>query len=178
MKKGIFSAKRLCRSGVIAALYVVFTVSFGSLSFFGGMQVRPSEGLCMLPLLYPEAVAALCVGCFLSNLFSPFAIFDITVGVGATLLAALCTYFTGKFVKNKPLKIISGGIFPVLFNAAAVPLIVLLADGGGVSAITLAAYFSIAGEVALSEAIWVYAVGVPLTLFCMRRRDKKTALFE
>ena len=178
MKKGIFSAKRLCRSGVIAALYVVFTVSFGSLSFFGGMQVRPSEGLCMLPLLYPAAVAALCVGCFLSNLFSPFAIFDITVGVGATLLAALCTYFTGKFVKNKPLKIISGGIFPVLFNAAAVPLIVQLADGGGIGAITWAAYFSIAGEVALSEAIWVYAVGVPLTLFCIRRRDKKTALFE
>ena len=178
MKNGVFSAKRLCRSGVVAALYVVFTVSFGSLSFLGGIQVRPSEGLCMLPILYPDAIAALCAGCFLSNLFSPFAIFDVTVGVAATLLAALGTFVTGKCLKNTPLKLIIGGIFPVLFNAAAVPIIVLLADGGGLGAITAAAYFAVAGEVALSEAIWVYAVGVPLTLFCMRRREKKTALFE
>lgn len=178
MKKGIFSAKRLCRSGVIAALYAVFTVSFGSLSFLGGIQVRPSEGLCMLPLLYPDAITALCAGCFISNLFSPFAVFDVTIGVAATLIAALCTFLTGKIVKNTLLKLIVGGIFPVLVNAAAVPLIVFLADGGGVSAITAAAYLAVAGEVALSQAIWVYAVGVPLTLFCMRMRDKKTALFE
>ena len=117
MKKGFFSAKRLCRSGVVAALYVVFTVSFGSLSFLGGMQVRPSEGLCMLPLLYPEAVAALCVGCFLSNLFSPFAIFDITVGVGATLLAALCTRrLRGKFWL--------AAAMPVVFNGVIVGAVV------------------------------------------------------
>ena len=140
MKNGTFSAKRLCRSGVIAALYVAFTVSFGNLSFFGGLQVRPSEGLCMLPLLYPDAILALTVGCFLSNLFSPFVVFDVTLGVLATLLAALCTWGCGK--------------------------------------LTFAAYIAVAGEVALSEAIWVYAVGTPLTLFCMKQQEKKVALFE
>ena len=64
MENKLFSAKALCRSGVIAALYVALTVSFGSLSFLGGLQVRPSEGLCMLPLIYPEAVLALTVGCW------------------------------------------------------------------------------------------------------------------
>ena len=82
MENKLFSAKALCRSGVIAALYVALTVSFGSLSFLGGLQVRPSEGLCMLPLIYPEAVLALTVGCFISNLFSPFAVFAVTLGVG------------------------------------------------------------------------------------------------
>lgn len=178
MKNGTFSAKRLCRSGVIAALYVAFTVSFGNLSFFGGLQVRPSEGLCMLPLLYPDAILALTVGCFLSNLFSPFVVFDVTLGVLATLLAALCTWGCGKLIKNKALKIIAGGIFPVLFNAIAVPFIVLMSGGSGAESLTFAAYIAVAGEVALSEAIWVYAVGTPLTLFCMKQQEKKVALFE
>ena len=33
--------------------------------------------LTILPLIYPEAVLALTVGCFISNLFSPFAVFDV-----------------------------------------------------------------------------------------------------
>lgn len=104
MENKLFSAKALCRSGVIAALYVALTVSFGSLSFLGGLQVRPSEGLCMLPLIYPEAVLALTVGCFISNLFSPFAVFDVTLGVGATI--ACCNLHAAhrqgnrKFEKN------------------------------------------------------------------------------
>ncbi len=180
MRNQIVSAKALCRSGVIAALYVALTVSFGSLSFFGGLQVRPSEGLCLLPLFYPEAVFALTAGCFISNLFSPFAVFDVTMGVAATLLAAICTRLIGKAIQNSkktlPLKIALGGLFPVLFNAAIVPLIVLL-GGTGTGGITAAAYFAVAWELGLGEAIWVYAVGTPLILFCNRQREKNNPLF-
>ena len=180
MRNQIVSAKALCRSGVIAALYVALTVSFGSLSFFGGLQVRPSEGLCLLPLFYPEAVFALTVGCFISNLFSPFAAFDVTLGVAATLLAAICTRLIGKaFADTKrtlPAKIALGGFFPVLFNAAIVPLIVLL-GGTGTGEIAAAAYFAVAWEVGLGEAIWVYAAGTPLILFCNRQRAKNNPLF-
>ena len=180
MENKNFSAKALCRSGVIAALYVALTVSFGSLSFLGGLQVRPSEGLCLLPLFYPEAVFALTVGCFISNLFSPFAVFDVTLGVGATLLAAICTRLAGKALqgckKTLPLKIVLGGLFPVLFNAAIVPLIVFLGSTG-TGEITMAAYFAVAWEVGLGEAIWVYAAGTPLILFCNRQRAKNNPLF-
>lgn len=180
MRNKIFSAKALCRSGVIAALYVALTVPFVSLSFFGGLQVRPSEGLCLLPLFYPEAVFALAAGCFITNLFSSFAVFDITMGVAATLLAAICTRLAGKAFrggkKTLPLKIALGGLFPVLFNAAFVPIIVFLGDPNG-AAITFAAYFAVAGSVALGEAIWVYAVGTPLILFCDRRQAKNDPLF-
>lgn len=180
MENKLFSAKALCRSGVIAALYVALTVSFGSLSFLGGLQVRPSEGLCMLPLIYPEAVLALTVGCFISNLFSPFAVFDVTLGVGATLLAAICTRLIGKAIANSkktlPLKIVLGGLFPVLFNAAIVPIIVFFGSAG-TGEITVAAYFAMAWEVGLSEAVWVYAVGTPLFLFCNRQLAKNNPFF-
>ena len=180
MENKLFSAKALCRSGVIAALYVALTVSFGSLSFLGGLQVRPSEGLCMLPLIYPEAVLALTVGCFISNLFSPFAVFDVTLGVGATLLAAICTRLIGKAIANSkktlPLKIVLGGLFPVLFNAAIVPLIVFFGSAG-TGGITVAAYFAMAWEVGLGEAVWVYAVGTPLILFCNRQLAKNNPFF-
>ena len=180
MENKLFSAKALCRSGVIAALYVALTVSFGSLSFLGGLQVRPSEGLCMLPLIYPEAVLALTVGCFISNLFSPFAVFDVTLGVGATLLAAICTRLIGKAIANSkkklPLKIVLGGLFPVLFNAAIVPLIVFFGSAG-TGEITVAAYFAMAWEVGLGEAVWVYAVGTPLFLFCNRQLAKNNPFF-
>ncbi len=180
MENKLFSAKALCRSGVIAALYVALTVSFGSLSFLGGLQVRPSEGLCMLPLIYPEAVLALTVGCFISNLFSPFAVFDVTLGVGATLLAAICTRLIGKAIANSkktlPLKIVLGGLFPVLFNAAIVPLIVFFGSAG-TGEITAAAYFAMAWEVGLGEAVWVYAVGTTLILFCNRQLAKNNPFF-
>lgn len=161
-------------------MYVALTVSFGSLSFLGGLQVRPSEGLCMLPLIYPEAVLALTVGCFISNLFSPFAVFDVTLGVGATLLAAICTRLIGKAIANSkktlPLKIVLGGLFPVLFNAAIVPLIVFFGSAG-TGEITVAAYFAMAWEVGLGEAVWVYAVGTPLILFCNRQLAKNNPFF-
>ena len=66
----------------------------------------------------------------------------------------------------------------MLFNAIAVPFIVLMSGGSGAESLTFAAYIAVAGEVALSEAIWVYAVGTPLTLFCMKQQEKKVALFE
>ena len=64
----------------------------------------------------------------------------------------------------------------MLFNAAFVPIIVFLGDPNG-AAITFAAYFAMAGSVALGEAIWVYAVGTPLILFCDRRQAKNDPLF-
>lgn len=134
----------------------------------------------MLPLIYPEAVLALTVGCFISNLFSPFAVFDVTLGVGATLLAAICTRLIGKAIANSkktlPLKIVLGGLFPVLFNAVIVPLIVFFGSAG-TGEITVAAYFAMAWEVGLGEAIWVYAVGTPLILFCNRQLAKNNPFF-
>lgn len=160
--KNITLTKRLCRAGIIAALYVALTYAFAPFAF-GPFQIRPAEALCILALIYPEAIPALWVGCMLSNLASPFLIYDVLIGALATLFAALITYLVGRFVKNTPLKLVLGGLPTVLFNAALIPLIIVFLCGGGeVFSSVWIAYLTYAGSIALTEAVWVYALGIPL----------------
>ncbi len=171
--KNVFTVKRLCRAGIIAALYVALTYAFAPFAF-GPIQVRPAEALCILPLFFPEAVPALYVGCMLANLTSPYFVYDVFIGSLATLLAALGTYLVGRYVKKDVWRLIFGGLFPVACNALIIPLIIVfLCDGGiGYESMT-AAYFAFVGSLALTESIWIYGLGTPLyfTFKRLLRRD-------
>lgn len=160
--KNVFSTKRLCRAGIIAALYTALTYVFMPFAF-GPFQIRPAEALCILPLFFPEAVPALYVGCMLSNLTSPYAVYDVLIGSLATLLAALTTRAIGKTLKKDFLKVLIGGVFPVLFNALFIPLIIvfLCGDFGGMQT-AFSAYLFYVGAFLLTETVWVYGLGVPL----------------
>lgn len=118
------SARSLCRAGVIAALYACMSFLLPSLTF-GIIQFRLSEALTVLPLFFVESVPALFIGCLIVNIFSG-SVYDVAIGSLATLLAAICTYIAGKLIKNKVVKFLVGMIFPVVFNAFAVPLVFLL----------------------------------------------------
>ena len=163
MKNKSFT-KRLCRAGVIAALYVALTYVFMPFAF-GPLQIRPAEALCILPLFFPEAIPALYVGCMLSNLTSPYLIYDVFVGSLATLIAAFGTYIVGRYIKNTALKIFLGGLFPVLSNAFIIPIIIVFLCGGaeGYASATIA-YFSFAFSIGLTETLWVYGLGAPIYL--------------
>ncbi len=83
----------LTRASVIAALYVALTY----LSFFMGLssgviQFRLSEALCVLPLFMPEAVVGVTLGCFIANLVTGCAVWDIIFGTLATLIGVLGSY--------------------------------------------------------------------------------------
>ena len=171
MKK-VITTKQLCRAGVIAALYVALTYVFMPFAY-GPFQIRPAEALCILPLFFPEAVPALYVGCMLSNLSSPFLIYDVFLGSITTLLAALGTYLVGRSIKNEPLKLLLGGAFPVVLNAIFIPfiIVVLIGDlGGFASAFTAYGFF--AGSFLLTQTVWVYGLGVPL-YFSIKRLLKR-----
>ena len=160
------TTKRLCRAGIIAALYTTLTYVFAPFAF-GPFQIRPAEALCLLALIYPEAIPALAVGCALSNLASPYAFYDVTFGSLTTLLAAFITYLVGAKLKKATLKIIVGGLFPVLFNALFIPfVIVFLCDGGGNS--VWVAYFTFVGSIFLTQSDWVDGLGAPLYLSTAR----------
>ncbi|MBQ7912922.1 MAG: QueT transporter family protein [Clostridia bacterium] len=160
--KNVTVTKRLCRAGIIAALYVALTYAFAPFAF-GPLQIRPAEALCILALIYPEAIPALWVGCMLSNLASPFLLYDVLFGSLATLFSAFVAYMVGRFIKNTPLKIIFGGLPTVLFNAAIIPLIIVFLCGGGEGfSSAWIAYLTYAGSIALTEAVWVYGLGTPL----------------
>ena len=87
-----FSARSLALSGVIAALYAALSLVSTAMGLgFGTVQLRLSEALCVLPLLFPEAVPGLAVGCLVTNLLSPYGAADLIFGTLATLLAAVLT---------------------------------------------------------------------------------------
>ncbi len=172
--KSIFTTKRLCRAGVIAALYVALTYAFGGLSYGGFLQIRPAEALCVLPLFYIEAIPALWIGCMLSNLTSPFLFYDVVFGALATLLASIITYLVGVFFKKHGARLFFGGLPPVLVNAFVIPLIIVFLCGDTGGAETLAgAYFFFVGSMLLTQSLWVYALGAPLYFAVKRIEERK-----
>ncbi len=168
----IFSTKRLCRAGVIAALYATLTYVFTPFAF-GPVQIRPSEALCVLPLFFPEAIPALTVGCMLANLPSPYFLYDVLLGGLATFLSSFASYLVGRFCKHTSLRLSLGGLFPVLFNALILPAVILLLYGESGEGSIAVVYFTYAASIALTEIIWVYVLGSPL-YFVIRRLQKRS----
>ena len=178
--KEFFTAKRLCRGGMIAALYVALTLAFGPLPYLGILQIRPAEALCILPLFFVEAIPALYIGCMIANAFSPFWLYDVFIGSLATLFAAVGTYFIGKTLLKEKTKLFLGGLFPVLLNAIVIPFIIVFLCGEGASSDAYAtAYFASAFSIACTESVWVYALGVPLALVIRKlKKSGKSSMFN
>ena len=172
MNKNVSMTKRLCRAGVIAALYVALTYAFAPFAF-GPFQIRPAEALCLLPLFFPEAVPALLVGCAVSNLASPYLLYDVLFGSLTTLLAAVNTYLVGRFFKKDLLRVLLGGLSPVLFNSLFIPLVIVFLCGGSEGyASAFTAYWFFVGSLFLTQSVWVYALGTPL-YFSIKRITRK-----
>lgn len=117
----------LTRAGVIAALYVALTY----LSFFMGLasgviQFRLSEALCVLPLFMPEAVVGVTLGCFIANLVTGCAVWDIILGSLATLIGALGAYAMRR-VKFSALATIP----TILANTIIIPFVLMFVYGEG-----------------------------------------------
>lgn len=169
MKK-VLTTRRICRAGIIAALYVVLT--YVCMPFaFGPFQFRPAEAFCILPLFFPEAVPALFIGCAVSNLSSPYLAYDLPIGSLITLVAALSTYFVGKHLKKDRIRIILGGLFPVLLNAVFVPFLIVFLYGDTMGFSTIVAYWCYVGAMLLTQSLSVYGLGTPL-YFAIRKSIK------
>lgn len=151
----MFNAKKLCRAGIIAALYAAITFVFSPLSY-GPIQIRPAEALTILPLFFIESIPALFVGCLIANLLSPFGIMDIAVGSLITLIAAFLTYL----FKKRPWL---GFLPPIILNAAILPLVWLVAAGD-------AAFWLNLCSIALTQTIFILGLGIPLYLSVKKLR--------
>ena len=111
-----FSVRDMAIAGLIAALYAALTLLLAPISY-GQVQIRLSECLTLLPVLLPEAIPALTIGCLLANILGGCSVFDIVFGTLATLLAAL---FTRALRKRRML----AAAMPVLFNGLIVGAVV------------------------------------------------------
>lgn len=161
----------LARAGIVAALYAALTLTLPALSFNSILQFRPAEALTLLPLLYSDSIIGLFIGCFIANLLSPYGVPDLVVGSITTLVAAVCTYFAGKMIKNEKLKVFVGGLFPVLFNAVFLPLMWFLMDSE-------AGYWASFGSMLLTQAIYVYVLGIPFYMLLKRLQSSGVAILQ
>ena len=152
-KSGVRS---LCLSAVIAALYAALTLAFQPISY-GAVQFRISEAMTLLPILFPQAVPGLAVGCFISNLFNPMGttVYDVVFGTLATLAAALLTRRMKGSVWVRALP-------PVLCNALVIGPVLTYAYGIDLLWMNIL-------TVGLGEAVVCYALGVPMIKLLQRQ---------
>lgn len=157
-----FSAKSLCLSAVIAALYAALTLGFQAISY-GAIQFRVSEAMTLLPVLFPEAIPGLAVGCLISNLFNPMGatVYDVVFGTLATLLAAILTHRIKGSIWLRALP-------PVLCNAVIIGLV--LTYGYGIDLLWMNML-----TVGIGEAAVCYVLGVPL-IKMLEKQQKKAGL--
>ena len=120
--------KSVVYGAIIAAMYVVLTLissAFGLAS--GVIQIRISEALTILPLFTPYAIGGLFAGCFVSNLITGCALWDIIFGSIATLLGAVATYLCGKI--NHPKAYFLAPVGPIISNTLIIPPVLVLVYG-------------------------------------------------
>lgn len=153
------STKAVVRGALIAAIYAALTYVAVAVGLaYGPIQFRFSEALTILPVFTPAAIPGLTIGCFLSNLASPYPL-DLLCGTAATLLAAVFT----RLLRNvKPFGLpILAPLPPVFFNALIVGgEIAFTADAG----FSLPAFALAALEVGLGELVVCYILGLTLYL--------------
>lgn len=153
----MIKTKDVAYGALVAALYVALTLPLGSLATQPFFQIRPGEGLCLLPLLFPSSIIGLAVGCFLVNVLTS-SIIDACIGMCLTLAAAILT----RLIKNPYLGIIP----PVIINALGVPLIYILMGYD-------MAFWYTFFQVLLSQTVWVSALGLPVYFLVKKILAKK-----
>jgi len=155
------NTRTLTRAAIIASLYAALTLLLAPISY-GEIQIRLSESLTLLPVLLPEAVPALAIGCLLANILGGCTIFDVVFGTLATLLAAM---MTRRFRHH----LLLASAMPVLFNALIVGAVVHFAYAPAMP-LVLCMVFVAAGEIVSCMVLG------PMVLRVMRRLP--SALFE
>lgn len=155
---------RLMLSAMIAALYAAVTLLLAPISF-GPLQFRAAEAMTMLPVIMPESVIGLTLGCAISNAIGVATganicgVLDIAVGTAATLLAALASRALRKVTwRNVP---VLSALMPVVFNALLV--------GGELAAVLKFPFWACALEVAGGEALVVFLLGISLVRILKKR---------
>jgi uncharacterized membrane protein len=156
-KNQTFEVKNLARLAVVAALYAALTLALPGISF-GLIQFRFSEILVLLCFYRRDYGAALIVGCFIANCFSPMALMDMVFGTLATAIAVLPMYS----VKN----IWLASLLPVISNAIIIAIELFIAFDQPVWLGML--------TVGVGELVVITMVGCPLFRYVVEKNGRLT----
>lgn len=140
------NTKMLSRQAMLAAIYFVLTIALKDISY-GPIQFRVAEILSMLAFYNPTYVIGMGVGCFLSNLYSQFGLYDVIFGTIHTVVALT--------MMSKIKNMYVASLMPTVFSFI-VGIGISLASG------SMAGFFVITSQIMLSEFIAVSIISVAL----------------
>lgn len=148
--------RKIVFTALIASLYAVLTLVSASFGLsYSGIQIRISEALTILPVFTPYAITGLTIGCFISNLGSPFGIVDIVFGTLATFISAILTRRLSNIrVKGVP---ILAPLPPVVVSAVFVGAIISFFMPEG---FTIMAFLTTALSIAIGQIVSCYGLGI------------------
>ena len=152
MQKNRKHIRRLCEAALIAAIYVILTYLCAAIGMSSGaVQLRFSEALCVLAIFTPAAVPGVALGCFMANLLTGCALWDIVFGSLASLIGMIGC----RALKKHPYVALAPY---ALANMVIIPFVVKLVYGAP-EALPL-----IFLTVGIGEIISVFGFGIPLYL--------------
>lgn len=147
--------KRIARNAIVLALYIALTFASYPISF-NNLQFRISEILVLLCFFNRDYVIGITLGCFLSNIASPFMPWDLLIGTSATLLSCLAI----SYCKHLGIAI----LFPIIFNSFLVGI-----EYHFIAENPLPYMYSV-GIIALGETV-VLIVGYSLYMFIFKKQN-------
>jgi uncharacterized membrane protein len=152
MQKNRKHIRHLCEAALIAAIYVILTYLCAAVGMSSGaIQLRFSEALCILAIFTPAAVPGVALGCFMANLLTGCALWDIVFGTLASLIGMIGCRALKKYPYLAPVPY-------ALANMIVIPFVVKLVYGAP-EALPL-----IFLTVGIGEIISVFGFGIPLYL--------------
>ncbi|KQL32420.1 QueT transporter family protein [Psychrobacillus sp. FJAT-21963] len=157
--------KTLATSGIIAALYVAVSLLVAPFAF-GAIQFRIAEMFNHLVVFNKKYIFGIVLGVFVTNLFSPLGLYDLTFGVAHSIITLSITIFASKYIKGHiPRMIFNTLLFTVTMFIIAIELNLALGLPFFYTWLTVAA-----GEFV------VLAVGIPVIAALNKRLNFKSLL--
>lgn len=156
------NTRNLVVAAMVAALYSALCLALAPLSY-GMVQVRAAEALTLLPVFSPVAIWGVTLGCGVSNLVGFFTgmnvlgFLDVIFGTAATLAAAALSWSTRK-IRLFGLPVVSS-IPPVLVNALVIGMELTVLESGGFHP---QVFLMNAVGVGLGQAVACFGLGLPL----------------
>ncbi len=149
----------LCEAALISSIYVILTYLCAAVGMSSGaIQLRFSEALCIFGIFTPAAVPGVALGCFMANLLTGCALWDIVFGSLASLVGMIGLIALKKFPYL--------ALVPyALANMIVIPFVVKLVYG------TPEALPLIFLTVGIGEIISVFGFGIPLYLVLKKHKN-------
>src|SRR4051812_32636426 len=91
--------KTLAISGIIAALYVAVSLLVAPFGFTN-VQFRVSEMFNHLIVFNKKFFFGIVLGVFVTNMFSPLGLYDLTFGVAHSIITLSITILASKYLKG------------------------------------------------------------------------------